>query len=167
MRPIDHNDTLLYFEEETGFLYKKKKYSGADYFSPLNFCTLECTPKKDNHGNTINTVKEAIQEHTGNIQLRREPKRQPARWGLRPYVSLRDRTPRRVQVLFNQCSHGIGTVHNKNIRRNCVHSILGTSPTTRVYGIGPRVRTKNNPIRKEEARKKEIRFPISHGTRKF
>ncbi len=156
MKPIDYNDSLLYFEEETGFLYEKKKYGNADYFIPLNFCTLECTIKKDKNGNNNDTCEKAVQGHTGDIQLRGEQKRQPKCWGLRPYVSLRNRTPRRIEILYNKCSHGIGAVYNKNIRRNGLHHVLGAPSPARVYGIRSQIRTKNNTLRKEASTKKEI-----------
>lgn len=149
MRPVEHEDEILYFEN--GFLYKKKKYNQGDYFSPLNFCTLECKTKEDNNLKPIDHVRnnsddkvKTVQKYPRHIQPRGTQKRQLGGWKLRPHNSIRDGAPRRLKVFYNQCAHGIGAFHKLQTRRNGLHSVFRTPSAVNVHGIRFDRRTKGS-----------------------
>jgi len=148
MRPVEYNDTLFYFEESTGFLYEKK-YSGNDYFVPLNFCTLECRNTQIKTEEVKIEVKKksygikAIQKYTGSVQLRRQQERPIGCSRFQPHSGMRIRTQGRVKVYYNQSAPGTCSVYQGFHRRNSLHRIFGTSPANVLSRIRPQTRAKD------------------------
>ena len=145
---------ILYFEESTGFMYERKKFIDGFYFSPLNFCILECSTDKDNKNfkqnnhDRINASSKAkaVQEHRRHLQLRGQQEHPIGRGRLRSQDRVRVGTPGRIKVLYNKCSNGTCSVHKWNNRRNSVHNLLRTPPTPHLHGIRLEVRAKGGEL---------------------
>lgn len=143
MRPVEHNEEILYFEEETGYLYRSKKYNTVNFFIPLDFCTLQCKindkPIKQIYVSNINI--KAIQNDLGRVQPRGQQKSRADLFRLQQNISVRNRTYGRFKISNNKFPNGNSTLNKSYIRSNCSYNLFGTSSASILYGIRFKTRT--------------------------